>query len=121
MYLFDNDQAVPPEEFLTPADLHAVGRLILTKKEKQKLTTMNNRRLEANPSAQPITEEQALRDKKAEKTVDRIFNRVKKAFPNNKDRVRVAMGTGSHHLTPRSTHTQALAGNLAQKLSSNRT
>ncbi len=129
VYLFDNDQAVPPERFLTPADRRAVDLLILTKKEKRTIATALRRNVQELEQKEQVytsqdeynaqlyqAERKALEGKKAEKAVDRIFKRVKQAFPNNTTTY-IAMGNDSHHITPRGSHTPLLAAMLAQTLS----
>jgi hypothetical protein len=103
--LYENDGAVPPEGFLSKADISEIAQATLTHEDYTTLRELNDRRLEASKKTrQPIDEYDdawMLENKKQEMTLDRIVANVKALFPENGNRTHVSINVGGDHITPK--------------------
>lgn len=97
VFLLSDDKPVPPEGFLQHEDWESLQLLSLNDADRADLARTNEVNRQRNKPEQ--TEQEFLRDKKSEQMVDRILQRTKEMFPNNKD-TKVFLTPG-HHLTPR--------------------
>ncbi|KKS95653.1 MAG: hypothetical protein UV73_C0015G0028 [Candidatus Gottesmanbacteria bacterium GW2011_GWA2_43_14] len=115
--LFDGDRAVPPEGFLSPEDYQEIQSVTYDGTDERKLAEINERRrlareeinkklAEKGKKPQPVQKSYnaawMLKNKKLEMMLERIIMRVKNLFPNNGNKTKVIITSGTHHMTPKS-------------------